>query len=156
VVDVSESSELAKLRAELGVPGMGGEKTEPLVVLTVQDGKPQTFSSSRWSPDNRLEISLLSVCRPAHLCLLCLNVGRPRALDVSDHIPDVLIRQAIAEADHIRLVVGDDRGNPELHNLEQLLVGMMPGMARGIVRGAGSFPSGRRSFQSGCPCNASP
>lgn len=90
-VDVRESSDLAKLRADLGVPsalvgchliqaegyvieghvpagaidkllserpaikgisvpgmplgspGMGGEKTEPLVVLTIEDGKSQAF-----------------------------------------------------------------------------------------------------------------
>src|SRR3546814_15492425 len=65
--------------------------------------------------------------------LLCADFCRPGALDVGEHGGDVPVAQYGLESGHIALVSGKDAAASFLRDLDDLLVGVVPGVARHVV-----------------------
>src|SRR3546814_11263654 len=72
--------------------------------------------------------------------LLCADFCRPGALDVGEHGGDVPVAQYGLESGHIALVSGKDAAGSFLRDLDELLVGVVPGVARSVVWRGGHPP----------------
>ena len=69
----------------------------------------------------------------------------PCALDVVENGADFRIAQHVGEAWHVTLVAAtDDRGRAFLHDAEQNVVGMVPGVAAGVMRWCGQSARRKR------------
>src|SRR5439155_10490721 len=72
--------------------------------------------------------------RLGHASLARANIGRPGALDEGQHGPDLTVGKDVLEPGHVALVARHEPGRADFGHVEQLRVGVMPGVPRRVMR----------------------